>query len=110
MEYPKEISCANVEAVFQNAADFVVRPLKIGDVAVKAYFIDGLTAGSEIAEYVLQPMSQALRGTAEEMYEGCLNGTIYSAVAKQIEDMEQLCLLLVNGFCVVVFDWQGSSL
>ena len=109
MEYPKEISCKNVEKVFADAADLVVRPLKPGDVSATAYFIDGLTAGSEIAEYVLQPMSQALSGTAEEMYEQCLDGTIYSAVAKQVEDMESLSLLLVNGFCVVVFDAIGKA-
>lgn len=109
MEYPKGISCKNVEKVFENAADFVVRPLKMGDVEAAAYFIDGLTSGSEIAEYVLQPMAQALHGTAEEMYTQCLDGTVYSAVAKPAEEMQALCLLLVNGFCVVVFDQIGKA-
>ncbi|MBQ9967548.1 MAG: spore germination protein [Oscillospiraceae bacterium] len=109
MEYPNEISCANVKQVFADAADLVVRPIKIGDVSVTAFFIDGLTAGSEIAEYVLQPMSQALHGTEEEVYAQCLDGTVYSAVAKEAADMENLCLLLVNGFCVVVFDSIGKA-
>lgn len=109
MEYPNGISRANVEKVFENAADFVVRPLKLGDVEAAAYFIDGLTSGSEIAEYVLQPMAQALHGTAEEMYTQCLDGTVYSAVAKPAEEMQALCLLLVNGFCVVVFDQIGKA-
>lgn len=109
MEYPKEISCANVERVFADAADLVVRPVTIQGVTATAYFIDGLTSGSEIAEYVLQPMAQNLFGTAEEQYTGCLDGTVYSAVAKQVRDMEQLCLLLVNGFCVVVYDAIGKA-
>ena len=109
MEYPKEISCANVEKVFADAADLVVRPLSIQGVTATAYFIDGLTSGSEIAEYVLQPMAQNLSGTAEEQYTGCLDGTVYSAVAKQVQDMQQLCLLLVNGFCVVVYDTIGKA-
>ena len=69
VEYPKEISCAHVEQIFGQAADFVARPMKLGDVSVTAFFIDGLTSGSEIAEYVLQPISQVLHGTEEELYE-----------------------------------------
>ena len=109
MEYPKKISCADVERIFGRAADLVVRPIKLGDVSVTVYFIDGLTAGTEIAEYVLQPMSQVLRGTEEELFAGCLDGAVYSAVAKPVEDMQTLCLLLVNGFCAVVFDNIGKA-
>lgn len=109
MEYPKGISRANVEQVFADAADFVVRPLKLDGVSAAAFFIDGLTAGGQIAEYVLQPMVQALHGTEEQMYAQCLSGTVYSAVVRQVADMEQLCLLLVNGFCVVVFDGIGKA-
>jgi len=109
MEYPQGISDTNVQKVFENAADFVVRPLNIADERITAYFIDGLTSGSEIAEFVLQPISQALGGTQEEMYDRCLQGVVYSAVAKPVENLEQLCLLLVNGFCVVVFDAIGKA-
>jgi len=104
MELPQEISVENVKQVFSDAADFVCRDLSIGAVKACAFFIDGLTSGNAISEYVLQPMSEALNGSAEEMLGQCLNGTVYSAVAKPVEDMEQLCLLLVNGFCVVVFE------
>ena len=104
MELPQEISVENVKQVFSDAADFVCRDLSIGAVKACAFFIDGLTSGNAISEYVLQPMSEALNGSAEEMLDQCLNGTVYSAVAKPVEDMEQLCLLLVNGFCVVVFE------
>jgi len=109
MEYPKEISCAGVEKIFENAADFVVRPVTVDGITSTAFFIDGLTAGSQIAEYILQPMARALHGTEQEQYVQCLDGTVYSAVAKPVEDMENLCLLLVNGFCVVVFDGLGKA-
>ena len=104
MELPQEISVENVKHVFSDAADFVCRDLSIGAVKACAFFIDGLTSGNAISEYVLQPMSEALNGSAEEMLGQCLDGTVYSAVAKPVEDMEQLCLLLVNGFCVVVIE------
>lgn len=109
MQYPDKITSENVKKIFADAADLVVRPVKIGNASATAFFIDGLTSGSEIAEYVLQPMSIALQGTEEDMYSQCLDGAVYSAVAKPAEDMETLCLLLVNGFCVVVFDGIGKA-
>ena len=78
--------------------------MQLGPVRATAYFIDGLTSGSEIADFVLHPISQKLRGTAQEMLDQCLDGTVYSAVAQPVENMADLCRLLVNGFCVVVFE------
>ena len=104
MEYPKGISAEHVQQVFRDAADLVVRPLELDGNRATAFFIDGLTSGSEIADFVLHPISQHLHGSVEEMYARCLDGTVYSAVAKPVEDLESLCRLLVNGFCVVVFE------
>ena len=103
MEYPKGISVEHVQQVFSDAADLVVRPLRLRDVEATAFFIDGLTSGSEIADFILHPMTERLRGSAEEMLAQCLDGTVYSAVAKEVTDLESLCRLLVNGFCVVIF-------
>ena len=104
MEFPHGISAEHVRQVFCGAADLVERPLKLGDVQATAFFVDGLTSGSEIADFILHPMVQNLHGSAEEMLGQCLNGTVYSAVAKEVCDMENLCSLLVNGFCVVVIE------
>ena len=104
MEYPKGISAEHVQQVFRDAADLVVRPLELDGNRATAFFIDGLTSGSEIADFVLHPISQHLHGTPEKMFAQCLDGTVYSAVAKPVEDLESLCRLLVNGFCVVVFE------
>jgi len=104
MEYPQGITSEHVKQVFDGAADFVFRELKLGDVTATAFFIDGLTSGTTISDFVFRPISQRLTGTAEEMLEQCLDGTVYSAVAKPVEDMQKLCFFVVNGFCVVVFD------
>ena len=104
MKYPQGISVEHVQQVFQDAADLVVRPLKLGDVSATAFFIDGLTSGSEIADFILHPITRLLSGSAEQMLDQCLDGTVYSAVAKPVENLEDLCKLLVNGFCVLVFD------
>ena len=104
MELPQGISAEHVKQVFAGAADMVIRPLKLGEVTATAFFIDGLTSGSEIADFILHPVTQLLQGTAEEMLGQCFDGTVYSAVADPVEDMQTLCKKLVNGFCVVVFD------
>lgn len=98
------VTSAYIQRAFYGAADLVVHPLTLGDVQATAFFIDGLTSGSEIAEYVIQPMTQLLSGDASAMVEQCLNGTVWSAVAKEVKDDQTACTLLVNGFCVVVFD------
>lgn len=104
MEYPKGISADHVKQVFAGAADMVIRPLKLGEYGATAFFIDGLTSGSEIADFILHPVTTLLHGTEEEMLAQCLDGTVYSAVAEMVENLEDLCKKLVNGFCVLVFD------
>ena len=37
------------------------------------------------------------------MVEQCLQGTVYSAVANAVTDLDTLCRKLVNGYCAVVF-------
>ena len=58
MEYPKGISAENVQQVFRDAADLVIRPLELDGVKATAFFIDGLTSGSEIADFILHPISK----------------------------------------------------
>lgn len=104
MNGSQKISVQAVVSLFADAADLVVRPLRLGDVAATAFFIDGLTSGAEIADFVLHPVTTLLHGSAEEMLQQCLCGTVYSAVAEQVADLQDLGKRLVNGFCVLVFD------
>ncbi len=103
MEYPMGVSAEHVRVVFRDAADLEERNLRLGAVKATAFFIDGLTSGGDIADFVLKPLMQ-LAGTAEELLAQCLDGKVYSAVAKPVTELEALCKLLVNGFCVVVFE------
>lgn len=104
MEYPQGISAQHVRQVFQGAADLTARPIRLGGVSATAFFIDGLTAGADIADFILHPARENLHGSAEEMLQACLQGAVYAAVAKEVEDLPTLCNLLVNGFAVLVFD------
>lgn len=93
-----------LQQTFGDTADLVVHPLALEGVTATAFFIDGLVSGSEIAEFVIQPMVTGLTGTAADMAARCLDGAVWSAVAKPAADHETACNFLVNGFCVVVFD------
>ena len=95
-------------AVFRGAGDFVRRELCCGGLTVYAYFIDGLTAGGEIAEYVFKPLYE---NTAEDMtafYQQALDGSVYSATAAACTDVADAARKLVNGFCVVLFPEAGT--
>ena len=98
-----------IRSRFAGAADFVEHPLRLGTVDAAAFFVDGLTSGSEIAEFVIQPMVGSLRGSSREMIRQCLDGTVWSAVAKEVTDGESACTLLVNGFCVVTFAGEPTA-
>jgi len=109
MEYPEGLSAEAVSEVFAGAADLVVRPLRLDTVQATAFFIDGLTSGSEIADFILHPITQLLHGSAGEMVRQCLDGVVYSAVAKAVTDLQTACSLLVNGFCLVVFEGAAEA-
>ena len=109
MDFPAGISSAHVRQVFQGAADLTERRLDLHGVAATAFFLDGLTAGKDIAQVLLRPAAECLSGSAEEMYRQCLTGTIWAAVAKEVQDLPTLCSLLVNGFAVLVFDSIGRA-
>ena len=68
-------------AVFRGAGDFVRRELSCGGLMVYAYFIDGLTAGGEIAEYVFKPLYENRAKDMEAFYQQALGGGVYSATA-----------------------------
>lgn len=98
----------NIRSLFADAGDFVTRELKCGKLKVHAYFIDGLTAGGNIAEYVFKPLYE---NTAEDMasfYKQALTGSVYSATTSACTDLDDVANKLVNAFCVVLFPGAGA--
>ena len=107
--YFGEMTDENISAIFQGAADFIRRELRCGAHTLYAYAIDGLIASGSMSEYVFEPISRHLRGdTMEQLYQGALDGIIYNNVAKPCMDLDMTALLLVNGFCVVLFPGVGA--
>ena len=93
---------------FDGAADFAVRDLQCGKWLLPAYFIDGLTASGFISDYVFKPLVQLQAASIKELYSKALSGGVYNAVGKPCTDLDSVCLMLVNGFCVVLFPGAGA--
>ena len=107
--YPGEMTDENISKIFQGAADFIRRELRCGEHTLYAYAIDGLIASASASDYIFKPITNHLQGdTMEKLYIRALDGMIYNNVAKPCEDMDAVALLLVNGFCVVLFPRVGA--
>ena len=107
--YPGEMTDENIRRIFEGANDFVARVIKKGNWTLCAYAIDGLVSGGDISQYILKPVTEVLNaGSMEQLYDMALHGTIYNAVASPCNDLDDLALKLVNGFCVVLFPGAGA--
>ena len=107
--YTGKLTDQNICNIFRNAADFMRRELRCGAFTLYAYAIDGLIASAYASDYIFKPITQHLAGsTMAELYQNSLAGMIYNNVAKPCEDLNMVALLLVNGFCVVLFPDVGA--
>ena len=107
--YPGEVTDANICAIFRDAADFNIRPLRCGEFTLHTYAIDGLTSGGDISEYIIKPIAEQLSGSSmQELYDRALLGVVVNSVARPCEDLDTAATFLVNGFCVVLFPGAGA--
>ncbi len=107
--YVGKLTDENISGIFRNAADFMRRELRCGEYTLYAYAIDGLIASAYASDYIFKPITQHLRGTSmPELYQHAIDGMIYNNVAKPCLDLDTVALLLVNGFCVVLFPEVGA--
>ncbi len=107
--YPGEMNDDNIRGIFEGAGDFNVRTLNCGGYNLYAYAIDGLTSGADISEYVFQPAVENLTGDSmQKLYDKALGGVIVNSVAKPCETLDDVALMLVNGFCVILFSGVGA--
>ena len=107
--YTGKLTDENISHIFRDAADFMRRSLQCGEHTLYAYAIDGLIASAYASDYIFKPITQHLQApTMAELYQRALTGMIYNNVAKPCEDLDTTALLLVNGFCVVLFPEVGA--
>jgi len=99
---------AQIKKQFQDSSDFETRTLKLGEMEIYAYFIDGLVSGSFIADYIFKPISENLPDRMRAAYDAALRGGVYNAVAKPCKDLTDAVNKIVNGFCVILFPEVGA--
>lgn len=107
--YPGEMTDGNIRAIFSECGDFNTRTLQCGEFTLHAYAIDGLTSGADTSEYVFKPIMEQLHGeSVQNLYNRALNGVVVNSVAKPCNGLDDVALMLVNGFCVVLFPGAGA--
>ena len=107
--HPGLLTDENISNIFQNTADFIRRELRCEAYTLYAYAIDGLIASAYASDYIFKPITQHLEGSSiKELYQHALDGMIYNNVARVCTDLDTVALLLVNGFCVVLFPGVGA--
>ena len=66
-----------IQALFEDAGDFIRRELRCGAFTIYAYAIDGLISGADASQYIFRPIATHLTGaTMEELYRKFLYGII----------------------------------
>ena len=97
-----------IRALFEGASDFEARQLRSGPQALYAYYIDGLTSGGDISEYIIKPVSENLPEDIRRAYDMALHGGVYMATVRECGDLDDVAQKLVNGFCVILFPGVGA--
>lgn len=95
---------------FDGAADFTVRELTAAGIACSLCFLDGLTSGAEIADFVLRPLGR-LAGpmTPAELLERTLRDGTEAASVSPCADADDAEAKLLNGFCVLAIPGAGAA-
>lgn len=104
-----DLTADSLRAAFGAAADLSERELSVCGAALTVFFIDGLTAGGEIAETVLRPLTNCLRpGTVDELYRQALGGGVYAGSCCACADVPSAADKLLSGWCLVLFPAVGA--
>ena len=84
MDGKQPVTAQAVRAAFGDSGDFVAREVRTAGCPVQLFFLDGLTAGNTISDFVVRPLSMALSGgSVAELLEEAKSGRIYTAGEKE---------------------------
>lgn len=105
----------NVQAVFRDAADFFARRIYIGgsrELPAWVFFIDGLTSGGDISDFVVEPLMKCRPTTDDpgEALDWLAGSVVYCCTGEIRTTMDQICAGLVNGFAIVLPEGQHRAL
>lgn len=116
-KYPLPLSSKSLLSLFQDCADLTQRQLLAGtngSVQAEILFLDGMVSGSEVAETILRPFTDAARfsqcNTPEDCLRLALAGGIYAGTVMQRDTTDDAVTDLLQGCCLVIFDSLGKCL
>lgn len=90
-------------ARFAGAADFETRKVISGGNELEIFFLDGLTSGRDIADFIVRPLHEARQDEREEtLFTRAERGLVWCASMKKASSTDEAAELLVNGFCVIL--------
>ncbi|MBQ1372358.1 MAG: spore germination protein [Oscillospiraceae bacterium] len=98
-----------LKARFAQAADLNCRSIQAAGLACSLLFLDGLSSGGDIAEFVLRPLrclASPLTSTA--LFETLLQGGAEAASVSACADPADAACKLLNGFCVLCIPGAGA--
>lgn len=99
-----------LQSRFEAAADFTVRGITAAGIACSLCFLDGLTSGSEIADFVIRPLGRLAEDlTPAELLERTLRDGTDAASASRCAGAEEAEAKLLNGCCVLVVPGAGAA-
>ena len=95
---------------FDGAADFTARDLRAAGIECTLLFLDGLTAGAEIAEFVIRPLGQITGHPAPPaLLEWALAGGVEAASGSRCANAREAEEALLNGCCVLLVPGAGAA-
>ena len=105
-----DVFCRDLRQQFENAADFTARTLTAAGLDCTLFFLDGLCAGSEIAEFVIRPLA-GLPGplTPAALLDWALRGGVEAASASLCADADAAAEKLLSGCCVLAVPGAGAA-
>lgn len=102
--------------IFRDCDDFQSRRIQLRGqhaLRVTVCWLDGLTAGGDISEDVLRPLTQPERMMGvqndEDAVGRILEGAVYSYAVNRREQCDDVVNDLLSGYCAILFDKLGTA-
>lgn len=110
------ITSALIENIYSGCRDFEHRRVLPGlfpGGGLSVCWLDGVVDGGAVSEYVLRPLTEAIRCggvSGAELIERIEAGAVYSCSLHRCEDADSLVSDLGNGYAAIIFDAEHIAL